>query len=104
MSKILNLESLPAVARYFPHLDVAIAVTGADGWANIVTTGFEPILGVHMVTSPEVWAMHITAFWTFYVIPSGSPLLVLISDTVFPIEISRYWRNPSFEADVNRKW
>ncbi len=54
MSKILNLESLPAVARYFPHLDVAIAVTGADGCASIVTTGFEPILGVHMVTSPEV--------------------------------------------------
>jgi hypothetical protein len=31
MSKILNLESLPAVAKYLPHLEVAMAVTGADG-------------------------------------------------------------------------
>ena len=54
MSNTLNLESFPAVARYFPHFDVARAVTGADGCASKVTTGFEPMLGVHMVTSPEV--------------------------------------------------
>lgn len=65
MSKILNLESLPAVARYFPHLDVAKAVTGAEGCASMVTTGLEPMLGVHMVTSPDVCAMQMTAFCTF---------------------------------------
>ena len=62
MSKILNLESLPAVAKYLPHLDVAIAVTGEDGCASIVTTGLDPMLGVHIVTSPDVWATQITAF------------------------------------------
>jgi hypothetical protein len=42
------------------------------------------MLGVHMVTSPDEWAAHMTAFCTFWVIPSGSPRLVLISAMVFP--------------------
>jgi hypothetical protein len=31
ISNTLNLESLPAVARYLPHLEVARAVTGEEG-------------------------------------------------------------------------
>ncbi len=65
MSKILNFESFPAVAMYLPHLDVAIAVTGADGCASIVTTGLDPMLGVHMVTSPDVCDVHMTPDCTF---------------------------------------
>ncbi len=62
MSNTLNFESFPQVARYFPHLEVAKAVTGEEGCASKVTTGLEPMFGVHIVISPEEWAMQITAF------------------------------------------
>ena len=65
MSNTLNLQSLPVVAMYLPQREMAREVTGADGWAKRVTTGLDPMLGVHIVTSPDWWATLITAFYTF---------------------------------------
>jgi len=85
-----------------PHLDVASDKTGADGWVSIFTTGVEPILGVHIVTSPDECPTQTTPFYAFYCIHSGSPLLDLISAMTWPIETSRYFIKPNFEADTKR--
>lgn len=61
------------------------------------------MLGVHIVTSPDECPTQIIAFYGFCSILIGSPLLVFTSAITFPIDTSKYFRNPAFEAEVNRK-
>jgi hypothetical protein len=62
MSQILNRESFPVVAMYFPHLETAIEVTGDAVCAKRRTTGVDAMFGVHMATSPFECPEQITAF------------------------------------------
>ena len=103
MSHTLNLESLPVVTMYLPHLEVAKDVTGAEGWVNILTTGVDPIFGVHIVTSPVLWPTQITPFYAFCIIAVGSPFLVFISLITCPMDTSKYFKCPNLEALTSRK-
>lgn len=65
MSQIFNLESFPVVAMYVPFLEIDNPVTGAEGCANNFTTGVLPMLGVHIVISPEECPKAMTPFILF---------------------------------------
>jgi hypothetical protein len=88
---------------YFPHLETAIDVIGADKCANILTTGLEDIFGVHMHISPLIWPVHINPFYLFCCIEVASPRLVLHSATSFPLVISKYLINPNLDAEHSKK-
>lgn len=79
MSQTFIRESFAVVARYVPQRDTANEESGAEGWASILTTGVEPILGVHMATSPLPWPVSITPFIRFYRMQVGYPRFVFAS-------------------------
>ncbi len=71
ISHTLNLESFPVVTRYLPQPDTDNDVIVEDGWASILTTGFDPLFGVHMVTSPEEWPTQMIPFIGFWRMQMG---------------------------------
>ena len=61
------------------------------------------MLGVHMVTSPELCPKAITPLILFYYMSVGSPLLVLASETTYPIDTSKYLKVPNLLALASKK-
>ena len=79
-------ESLPVVAMYVPHLETLVVVTVDEACASTLTTGVEPIFGVHMRTSPLPCPVSITPFCRFYVRHVGIPRFVFASEITCPVE------------------
>ena len=104
MSQTFMRESLPVVARYFPSRLTQSEVIGAEGCARILTTGREPMFGVHIATSPFPWPVSMTPFILFYLMQVGAPLFVLASAMTWPIETSSHLRSPRWLPVTSKKW
>lgn len=61
-------------------------------------------MGDHKVTVPFWWPTCNIAFRGFWVRETGVPCFVAISATIWPVEVSWYFRWPVIPIVERRKW